>query len=135
MKRTNWLLVVLVVLAFVWFRHSGAPSLPMPGDARVQGATVQIPVTMTPATTSEAYWNLAKRGGQTYVVQVSQARRVVAEFPAEKPIADGSDGTDYTAGGRIQLDGTWYRADRIHVNSDGTSGYLELRREAATNQP
>lgn len=132
-KRTHWILVALVVVALIFFRRGGPPSLSMPPEARHQGVTVQIPVTMTPAETSEEHWNLAKRGGQTYVVRVSQARRVVGEFPAESPIGQGPQGTDYRAGGRVQLDGTWYRAERIHVNTDGQSGYLVLVREQPGN--
>ncbi|MBX5436104.1 MAG: hypothetical protein IRZ33_02685 [Alicyclobacillaceae bacterium] len=126
-RATHWIWTIAVVAAFFTFQHRQVPNLPLPPGARQAGNALQIPVAMHVAPARGVYWNLSRTAdGKRYFVNVFQNGNMVRQFPTVQRATSDALGMNYRTEGQIRLNETLYTATSIHINTDGTSGFIVL---------
>lgn len=131
MKRTSWIIGILVVAAIFFFKHSHAPIVPYPDNAVPTAGGIRIPVTMTLPQGNQEFWSLNK-SKQQYIVSLYNKQVLIDQFPAGAEVDKGLNGETYATSGSLQLGVEKYTASQIHVNSDGKTGYIVLQPAANT---
>lgn len=115
---------ILVIVAILFFQHKSVPTLPLPTNYHNVGKNVQIPVIMKLANPSGENWLLTRRSNGQYIVNAYNGYRVEQAYPSGKLLLSNSNGKNFQSAGKIIFNGTSYVASQIHVNPDGSSGYI-----------
>lgn len=126
MKRFGWVMTLLICAAFFVMRHSSTPSVPMPTHYVSQGSHIQVPAVMSLPLATQEFWMLSRRAGGPYYVTVFDHGRMARQFASVKLVRHTAQGTFYSTGGTILLDGIRYRALTIHIEPSGTAGDITL---------
>jgi hypothetical protein len=134
LSRKLWLVAFLILIVALLFRHGGTPmTLSFPSAAKITGNEVRVPVKVAvPSKEDAPYWILSRRGeGGPYLVTVFENGKSIAQFSSNNRGTVKSDGTTYSAAGRIQVVNTVYNASAIHIDPDGHSGYILMTSDSA----
>lgn len=124
MRKSQWVITILMVIGFYIVQHRSVPSIALPTSATTAGLSVQIPVAMQKPVGPAEFWVLSQTSEQQYVVSVFMNERAVQRFSANRMTGTDATGKNYTSIGQIKLDGQLYQVTAIHINTNGTSGWI-----------
>lgn len=128
---SSWVFTLLIVVAFFLFEHRATPEVPLPAHYTKVGNAVRIPVGMGVPSTNGESWTLAKVNQQNYVVLLTNNSKTLHQYKANPSGHRAADGTNFAVAGAVNLDGTLYQAQTLHVNPDGRTGYIQFKPAAA----
>jgi len=126
MRKGQLLLIFVLLIAFYFIQHRATPSLPMPTVYQQIGTDLKIPISATMQKGGQEFWTLARKSDKTYEVNAYNDYKLIHQFPLDKLISSDATGRKYATTGNVRIDTILYRADVVHMNTDGRSGYIIL---------
>ncbi|WAH35856.1 hypothetical protein [Alicyclobacillus dauci] len=128
MRRGQWLLAILIIVAVAVMRLRSGGSVPLPDHVQTTpNNDIRIAAKMQPIPSNSTgeQWNLT-HGQDTYYVNMYLNGRQSRTFATRKLMRHENNGTLYETAGVVQFGQQKYHATEIFVNRDGKDGYIEF---------
>jgi len=132
-KQILMLAVIVVIVAVI--QHRVPANLPAPAANEIHGESIEIPVSTSFSESQQESWQLVQLPSKQYQVLVRYKYRIAGKFNATVLKTQDSQGKTFRAAGTVQFNRTQYYATTIHVNPNGSSGYIVFEKSAGTAQP